>query len=361
MARLAPICWLTASFVVVPFSGLYAQVAPTLGTVQNFAVLGSSTVTNTGPTILTGDLGVYPGSAITGFPPGIVIAGTTDAADAVALQAQNDNTAAYNYLAGEPCSTGNAFGVPTDIGGVTLVPGVYCFASSAQLTGTLTLDAQGDPSAVWVFQVASTLTTASNSNVLLVNGAQQCNVFWQIGSSATIGTGSTFVGSMFALTSIALTTDATLAGRALAQTGAVTMDSNTVSFSACAVTPVTIPPALGKAFSPATINPGGVSALTITLSNANTTAANLTAPLTDTLPSGLVVSGSASTTCVGGTLAASVGGSTVILAGASIPINGSCTVTVDVTAPVGGITSTRCPLARSKPAMATMPLRQLPL
>ncbi len=336
IARHATLVLLAAYSIAAPGSAVFAQVAPTLGTVQNFAVLGASTVTNTGPTIISGDLGVYPGTAITGFPPGIQIAGMTDAADAVALQAQNDNTAAYNDLAGEACSPSNTFAVPTDIGGLTLVAGVYCFASSAQLTGTLTLDAQGDPGAVWVFQVASTLITASSSNVLLVNGSQQCNVFWQVGSSATIGTNSAFVGSIFALTSISLTTDATLAGRALAQTGAVTMDSNTVSISACSVVPVNIPPTLGKAFSPATINPGGVSTLTITLSNANSTIANLIAPLTDRLPTGVVVVGNAGTTCTGGTLAAAAGSSTVTLTGAAIPIHGLCTVTVDVTAALGG-------------------------
>jgi uncharacterized repeat protein (TIGR01451 family) len=336
IARHATLVLLAAYSIAAPGNAVFAQVAPPLGTVQNFAVLGASTVTNTGPTIISGDLGVYPGTAITGFPPGIQIAGMTHAADAVALQAQNHNTAAYNYLAGEACSPSNTFAVPTDIGGLTLVAGVYCFASSAQLTGTLTLDAQGDPGAVWVFQVASTLITASSSNVLLVNGAQLCNVFWQVGSSATIGTNSAFVGSIFALTSVTLTTNATLAGRALAQTGAVTMDSNTISISACSVLPVNIPPTLGKAFAPATINPGGVSTLTITLSNANSTIANLIAPLTDQFPTDVVVVGNAGTTCTGGTLTAGAGSSTVTLTGAAIPIQGLCTVTVDVTAALGG-------------------------
>src|SRR5581483_9240818 len=170
-----------------PFQSAFAQVAPTLGTAQSFAILGGSTVTKTGPSIIIGDLGVSTGTAITGFPPGTVLAGTTHSADAVALQAQNDNTTAYNFLAGQACSPANTFGVPANIGGLTLVPGVYCFASTASVTGTLTLDAQGDPGAVWVFQVGSTLTTATNSRVLLINGAQQCNVFWQVGSSATIG------------------------------------------------------------------------------------------------------------------------------------------------------------------------------
>ncbi len=307
-----------------------------MGTAQNFAVLGSSTVTNTGPTVITGDLGVDPGTAVTGFPPGTVVAGTIHAADAVALQAQSDTTTAYNNLAGQACTT--TFGVPTDLVGQTLVPGVYCFSSSGSLTGALTLNAQGNPSAVWVFKTGSTFITGSNASVVLINGAQQCNVFWQIGSSATIGTSTTFVGNILALTSISLTTNATLAGRALARNGAVTLDSNIVSITACAVPPVTpIPPTVGKAFSPTTINAGGNSTLTITLSNADATDATLTAPLIDTLPSGVLIDGSSNTTCSGGTLTAVTGSSTVTLGtGAVIPHTGSCTVTVPVTAADGG-------------------------
>jgi hypothetical protein len=318
--------------VAAPLQIARAQGPPPLGTAQSFAVLGGSTVTNTGPSVIVGDLGVSPGTAITGFPPGTLVGGSTHAADAVALQAQNDNTTAYNALAGLACNT--TFGVPTDIGGLTLVPGVYCFSSSAQLTGILTLDAGGDPSAAWVFQIASTLVTASNSSVLLINGAQQCNVSWQVGSSATIGTGTQFVGNILALASISLTTNATLAGRALAQTGAVTMDTNTITVSACTV-PTLVPPTLNKSFSPASITAGGISTITIDLNNANATAASLTAPLTDTLPAGLVVSGNATTTC-GGTVSAPAGGSTITLTGGAIPANGSCIVTVDVTTPSAG-------------------------
>jgi uncharacterized repeat protein (TIGR01451 family) len=331
-ARLAPIVLLNAVFIAAPFHAALAQIAPTLGTAQNFAVLGSSTVTNTGPTIVTGDLGVDPGTAITGFPPGTVVGGTTHAADAVALQAQSDTTTAYVNLAGQLCNTSLT---GTDLGGLTLVPGVYCFSSSAQLTGKLTLDAGGNPSAVWVFQIGSTLTTASSASVVLINGGQLCNVFWQVGSSATIGTSTNFIGNILALTSITITTNASVSGRALARNGAVTMDSNVISISACGAPPVA--PTLGKAFSPAAISAGGVSTLTITLGNASATADSLTAPLIDTLPTGVVIASTpnVATTC-GGTPAASAGGTAVTLTGGSILGNSSCTLTVDVTAPAGG-------------------------
>src|SRR5581483_7708363 len=146
-------------------------------TAETFTALGGSTVTNTGPTTVVGNLGVSPGLAVTGFPPGAVTGGVIHAGDAVALQAQDDTTTAYNTLAGQSCDhslTGQ------DLGGLTLLPGTYCFSSSAQLTGTLTLDAQGNPDAVFVFQIGSTLTTASSSLVMVINGAQACNVFWQV-------------------------------------------------------------------------------------------------------------------------------------------------------------------------------------
>jgi len=209
-----------------------AATAPSLGTAQSFAVLGGSTVTNTGPTTISGgDLGVSPGLAITGFPPGIVNPpGATHAGDANALQAQSDVTIAYNTLAGQPC-TSDLTG--QDLGGLTLTPGVYCFSSSAQLTGTLTLDAQGNAGAVFIFKIGSTLTTASNSSVRVINSGSACNVYWQIGSSATLGTNTAFAGNLLASASITLNTGATLTGRALARAGAVTLDSNTISSAGC--------------------------------------------------------------------------------------------------------------------------------
>jgi hypothetical protein len=220
-----------------------AQTAPALGSAQSFAVLGGSTVTNTGSSVVTGDLGLSPGSAVTGFPPGLVVGGTIHAADATALAAQNSTTTAYNSLASQACTqdlTGQ------DLGGKTLTAGVYCFSSSAQLTGTLTLNAQGNASAVFIFKMGSTLTTGSNSSVAVINGGSSCNVFWQVGSSATIGVGTSIAGNILALTSITLVTGACVNGRALARNGAVTLDTNTVNSTACgAAAPV---PALPQAF-----------------------------------------------------------------------------------------------------------------
>ena len=204
--------------------------APSLGGAASFRVLGGSTVTNTGPTTIFGDLGVAPGSAITGFPPGLVSGGAVHAGDATALRAQNDVTTAYTVLAGAPCTrdlTGK------DLGGLTLTQGVYCFSSEAQLTGTLTLDAQGDPSAVFIFKIGSKLTTAHSASVVFINGGQDCDAFWQIGSSATLGTDTVFAGSILALTSIALETRASVSGRALARNGAVTMDTNHIFGGIC--------------------------------------------------------------------------------------------------------------------------------
>lgn len=194
---------------------------------STFAVLGGSTVTNTNtPTTVNGNLGVSPGSAVTGFPPGIVTGGTIHAADLVAAQAQTELTSTYNSLAGMACGTDLT---GQDLGGMTLTPGVYCFASSAQLTGTLTLNAQGNPNAVFVFQIGSTLTTASAASVLLINGGSNCGVSWQVGSSATLGTGTALLGRIVALTSITLNTGSSVTGSVLARNGAVTLDNSHVT------------------------------------------------------------------------------------------------------------------------------------
>jgi Ice-binding-like/Bacterial Ig-like domain len=206
-----------------------------LGSACSFGILAGSTVTNVAGTATTvsGDVGVWPGTAITGFGSPASITGAFHAGDSVAMTAQGDLTTAYNNAAG---AAGGAI-LSADIGGQTLPPGVYKTTSaqpSLGITGNLTLDGKGDPNAVWIFQIVSTLTTAStNSQVILINGASSHNVFWQVGSSATLGTTTTFAGTIMAQASITLTTGVTLNGRALARTGAVTMDTNTVVVPAC--------------------------------------------------------------------------------------------------------------------------------
>jgi hypothetical protein len=221
---------LVASLVTAALASTAQAATVPLATADSFAVLAGSTVTNTGPSVISGDLGVNPGTAVTGFPPGTVTGGTIHAADAVASRAKTDLVTAYNNAAGRS-STAT---ISADLAGRTLTPGVYTSASSLGLSGDLTLDARGDPNAVFVFQAGSTLTAGSASRVLLIGGAQPCNVFWKVGSSATIGTSSAFAGNILALTSISMTTGATLNGRALARNGAVTLDTNTITRSVCA-------------------------------------------------------------------------------------------------------------------------------
>lgn len=202
-----------------------------LATAAPFATLAGSTITNTGPSVLNGDLGLHPGTAVTGFPPGLVN-GEMHVTDAVALQAKSDLTNAYLDAAGRPATATAA----PDIGGRTLVSGVYRTGSvpSLGLTGTLTLDAQGDPNAVFIFQIESSLTTATDSRVDLINGAQSCNVYWQVGSSATIGTRTALRGNVLALTSIWVGDAATIDGRLLARNGEVTLINDTITRADCA-------------------------------------------------------------------------------------------------------------------------------
>jgi type VI secretion system secreted protein VgrG len=199
-----------------------------LKTTAGFAVLAGRTITNTGPTTITGDVGLSPGSAF--VDTGVTLNGAKHISDAVAVQAMSDLVDVYNDAAGRPVSSS----VPVDLGGLTLGPGVYSSGGVLGITGTLTLNAKGDPNAVFIFQSTSTLITASGSNIRLINGARFCRVFWVVPSSATLGTDSTFVGHIFAVTSIAAKTGATVQGQLLARTGEVTLDTNTITNAICA-------------------------------------------------------------------------------------------------------------------------------
>jgi hypothetical protein len=223
-----------SSFAAVGFAALFCSPGPALAqpylgaNLSPFAVLAGSAITCTGPGTVTGDMGISPNGAasITGFPVPCNVTGATHAADATALAAQNELTTAFTTLGTLPCTldlTG------TDLGGLTLTPGVYCFSTSAQLTGNLTLNAQSNPLAVWVFRTGSTLTAASGSAVGFINGGNPCNVQWRVGSSATLDTTSSFLGNILAQASITMNNGASLIGRALARTGAVTLIGNNVA------------------------------------------------------------------------------------------------------------------------------------
>lgn len=233
--------YLAVVFLAIPLlaHSAYAD-SISLGNAAPFAVLGGSAVKNTGASVITaGDVGVNPGGPVGGFPPGIVDApGAILGANATTLAAQNALVTLYTTLAGE-APIQNLTG--QDLGGLTLTPGVYKFDSSAQLTGKLTLNALGDSNAVWVFQIGSTLTTASASSVVIENEGPNGNngLFWQVGSSATLGTTTDFEGNIVALTSITLNTGATDdCGRLLARNGAVSLDTNTIGIG-CTASDVT--------------------------------------------------------------------------------------------------------------------------
>jgi type VI secretion system secreted protein VgrG len=246
LSAIAAVATLLSSPAVV----LAEATAPTLGVADSFGVLAASAITNTGPTVINGDLGIHPNNAssVTGFdfstePGDGMVNGATHFADMVALDAKNDATAAFVDMTTQSCDFSPA-GTP-DLVGETLTPGVYCYSSSVSNTGVLTLDAQGDPDAVWILRTGSTLTTGSGSSIVFENGGQACNVFWAIGSSATLGTNSQFVGTLIAANDITVTTGVTVDGRLMARgvsaDGAVTLDDNTITVVECLVQPTETP------------------------------------------------------------------------------------------------------------------------
>jgi len=256
---------LVLNVMIVPSKVSAAESKVNLGSTESYAVLAYSTITNTGSTVISGsaggNIGVSTGTSVTGFPPGTVSDGTIHLNDADAIKAQSDLVTAYNDAAGRTV-TSDLTG--KDLGGLTLTSGVYHFSSSAQLTGKVTLDAQGDPDAAFIFQIGSTLTTASSSSVSLINGARYCRVFWQVGTSATLGTSTSFIGHIFAMESITATKGATVQGQLLARTGAVTLDNNTITNGVCAAVAATATPAAGTTTGTGTVTPASGSEITKT-------------------------------------------------------------------------------------------------
>jgi Ice-binding-like len=238
-ARLAGLALAILAVFALPTA---AQAAPVgLGTADPFVVLGGAKVTNVGPSVLNGNLGISPGTELEGFGPPAVITGSTHATTEVAAQAQLDLTTAYDAAAGQPVLPANDLS-GEDLGGLKLSPGTYRYNAAALMTGALTLDAEGDPNAEFVFQIGSQLTTESASSVVLVNGASPCNVYWQVGSSAVLGTTTAFQGTLMALTSISLNSKATVVGRMLARNGQVSLIENTLTRPLCATGPTNPPP-----------------------------------------------------------------------------------------------------------------------
>ena len=233
--------------LILPASVMAAQPPVNLGTTASFAILAGTTVTNTGTTTINGDaggkVGLFPGTSFTG-QESATISGAIHLNDSVASIAKDDLVIAYDDAAGRtPVSR-----ISSELGGATLKPGIYDSADGTfQITGTLTLDAEGNPDGVFIFLTSSTLITASDSNVSLLNSARFCRIFWKVGSSATLGTNSHFVGHIFALTSISAKTGATVQGQLMARNGAVTLDSNTITNGICAYAATPTPAKTGAA------------------------------------------------------------------------------------------------------------------
>ena len=287
-----------AGFIVAVTGTAQGQV--NLGTAESFAVLASTTITNTGSTTITGDVGLYPGTSVTGFTD-VTLNGTLHVTDGVAQQALIDAGTTYGVLQGRtPCTdlTGEVLGQTVGTAAAPLLPGVYCFSSSAQLTGDLYLTGGGE----YIFQIGSTLTTASGSRVILQSGAEACNIFWAVGTSATLGTSSQFAGTIIANVSITANTGAVIVGRLFALTGAVTLQGNTITRPACATTttttaaPVTtttapgatttttVPGATTTTAAPVTTTTVGPGATTTTTAPVTTTTAGPGATSTTTVP-----------------------------------------------------------------------------
>ena len=303
-------------------AGIVATVP--LASAGSYSVLAATTVTNVGPSVLAESIGLHPGTSIVGFPPGTVSApGTIDAGGPTSLIAQADLTTAYVNAAGRSVEFTQT---NPDLVGQTLIPGVYAATAKAplSLSGQLVLDGQNNPNAVFIFQTNSTLITGSGSSIALINGASECNIFWQVGSSATLGSGSLFVGNILALTSITVGSSATVHGRAMARNGAVTLINDTFVAPSCVGTTETVPPTTA----PPTPVPVGGSPTTVSVGGSPTT---------------LPVGGSPTTVPVGGSpTTVPVGGSpTIVPVGGSptiVPVGGSPT-TVDFQIPATGGTS----------------------
>ncbi|MDV5149570.1 ice-binding family protein [Streptomyces sp. SBC-4] len=319
---------------VTPTQALAIATPVPLGTTASYSVLAGQGVTNTGNSVLDHDLGTHPNGAITGFPPGRVL-GAVHPADDQARQAKIDLIVAYNQAAGQLTGQAPDFPLAAGIGGgQELLPGVHRATSGVGLTGDLILNAGGNPNAVWVFQIPEALTTASSSRILLTNGASPCNVYWQIGSSATLGTTSTFVGTIMALTSIFVNQGASVEGRALARNGEVTLNNNRIFLGGCAT--------------------GG------------TTTGTTTAGTTTGTTTGTTIAGATTGTTTGTTLGLTTGtttGTTVGLIGGGLPSVGLVTGGTSGNITAGNTTggtwpagSAACPASRATatgPAMAT--------
>ena len=280
---------LVAGAMMVAFSTTpaWSATSPSLGTADAASVVAGTTVTNTGPTTMSGNLDLFPGTSVTGFPPGTVggVLNTGAINPAAANTAMVDVTAAYGVLAGA-AATGTA---NTDLNGLSFGPGVYAASSGLSLTGTVTL--VGDANSVFIFKSVSTLITGPGSRVLLSGGVSPCNVWWQVGSSVTLGSTTAFVGNILALTSISLSTGVTLQGRALTQTGGVTLDSNVIT-SACSAAPPVTTTTVAPTTTTSTTSTTTTSTTTTTPVSTTTTPPIVAAPVTGGGPLSPTTSGS---------------------------------------------------------------------